>query len=420
MIPAIRPPSSVKSSMPCAEKPPCSSTQVAGDRGLAVGGHREHAPAARRMQRRHAQEGADRVDARVPLRQRRHRERDVVGQQRGDRADVAALPGGDELADQHAQALVPERAQRRLLALAGEALVDGLVRALERAVDRGGRRLQRLGDLGAREAEHLAEDQHRALARGQVLERGDERELDALALLVGEAGVAGRARPTAARRHRLAEPVVRVGGRAVVDREHELGPPLDEPQAGVGRDRVEPRAQRAAALEPRQPAPRAEQRLLQRVLGVLDRAEHPVAVGVQLGAVRRDEPLEGGLVAAARGVEQGHLGCHSAISPPSGTATTLRRPAGPSRGSSRTDAPSSPARSVTASTSADLDVGDPDRRAVPHSTMPPPKPRREVEREVGADAPRAPAEQLRVERARARRVAGVELEVDERARPHGR
>ena len=35
-----------------------------------------------------------------------------------------------------------------------------------------------------REAEHVAEDEHGALARGQVLERRDEGELDALALLV--------------------------------------------------------------------------------------------------------------------------------------------------------------------------------------------------------------------------------------------
>ena len=49
----------------------------------------------------------------------------------------------------------------------------------------------------------------------------------------------------------------------------------------------------------RQPAPGAQQRLLQRVLGVVDRAEHPVAVRVQLPAVGLDEPREGGLVAAA-------------------------------------------------------------------------------------------------------------------------
>ena len=39
--------------------------------------------------------------------------------------------------------------------------------------------------------------------------------------------------------------------------------------------------------------------------GVVDRAEHPVAVGVQLAAVGLDQPGEGGLVAGSGGVEKG-------------------------------------------------------------------------------------------------------------------
>ena len=104
------------------------------------------------------------------------------------RVDVAALPGAHVAVDERAHALVAERRQRRLLALLGHPLVDRLVRALERAVDRGGRRVERVGDLGAREAEDVAQDQHRALPRRQVLQRGDERELDALALLVARLG----------------------------------------------------------------------------------------------------------------------------------------------------------------------------------------------------------------------------------------
>ena len=37
-------------------------------------------------------------------------------------------------------------------------------------------------------AEHLAQDEHGALARREVLERGDEGELDTLALLVAHIG----------------------------------------------------------------------------------------------------------------------------------------------------------------------------------------------------------------------------------------
>ena len=64
--------------------------------------------------------------------------------------------------------------------------------------------------LGGGEAEDLAQDQHRALGGGQVLERGDERQLDALALLVAELGVGVGLEP-----HRLLErragPVAGIG-----------------------------------------------------------------------------------------------------------------------------------------------------------------------------------------------------------------
>ena len=105
-----------------------------------------------------------------------------------------ALPRVDVGRDDAAQALVAQRAQGRLLALLGQQVVDRPVGALQGAGDRGRRGVERLGDLGGREAEHVAQDQHRALARGQVLERGDERELDALALLVARLGPA---RPSA-------------------------------------------------------------------------------------------------------------------------------------------------------------------------------------------------------------------------------
>ena len=54
-------------------------------------------------------------------------------------------------------------------------------RALQRAVDGGDARLEQLRDLARLPAQHLAEDQDRALARRQVLQRGDEREPDRLA-----------------------------------------------------------------------------------------------------------------------------------------------------------------------------------------------------------------------------------------------
>jgi hypothetical protein len=147
-----------------------------------------------------------------------------------------------------------------------------------------------------------------------VLERGDEGKLDALALLVAGLGrgiAVLEAQPLVRvglhpdrldERH--ARPVVGIGRRAVVDREHALGPALDQVEAGVRGDRVEPGAKRASALEASQPAPGTQHRLLERVLGVVDRAEHPVAVGVQLAVVGLDQPAVGVLVAFAGRLEQ--------------------------------------------------------------------------------------------------------------------
>src|SRR4029453_18917809 len=83
---------------------------------------------------------------------------------------------------------VPRRAQGRLLTGCREPLVDRLARALEGAVDRRNRRVERFRRLPSREAEHVAQDQHGALAAREVLERRDERELDRLALLVASVG----------------------------------------------------------------------------------------------------------------------------------------------------------------------------------------------------------------------------------------
>ena len=58
------------------------------------------------------------------------------------------------------------------------------------------------------------------------------------------------------------------------------------------------------ASKRRQPAPGAQQRVLQRVLGVVHRAEHAVAVGVQLRAVGLEQAAECILVALLGGREQ--------------------------------------------------------------------------------------------------------------------
>ena len=61
---------------------------------------------------------------------------------------------------------------------------------------------------------------------------------------------------------------------------------LQRGQAGVRRDLVEPGPHRRPALEPAVGSPRPQVRLLDEVLGVVHRAEHPVAVRQQLAPER--------------------------------------------------------------------------------------------------------------------------------------
>ena len=136
-----------------------------------------------------------------------------------------------------------------------------------------------------------------------MLQRRDERQLDALPQLIGGLRIRIRLDVELAfdRRGQLADLAHR---RVVVERDQAFRPLLDQLEAGVRGDPVQPGTHRTASLEPRQPPPGADERLLQGVLGVVHRAKHAVAVRVQLAAVRRDEPVERALVVAAGGFEQ--------------------------------------------------------------------------------------------------------------------
>ena len=68
--------------------------------------------------------------------------------------------------------------------------------------------------------------------------------------------------------------------------------PVEHIEADVRRDPVEPRAQRRAALEAIDASPCSQQRLLDRVLRIERRAEHPVAVANQLRAVLLQSKVE--------------------------------------------------------------------------------------------------------------------------------
>ena len=162
------------------------------------------------------------------------------------------------------------------------------VRPLEGGVDRGGGGLERLGDLGGRPAQDVAQDEHGALAGRQVLEGGDEREPDRVALGDDDGGVGHRLEPgdLGVRVERVAG--LGVGG-AEAGRERAARPALEVGQADVGRDPVEPGADRRAALEVGRGLPGAQERLLHEVLGLVEGAAHPVAVREQLALVALGE-----------------------------------------------------------------------------------------------------------------------------------
>src|SRR5215204_5443168 len=99
---------------------------VVPERQLPVRPGRHEAPAVFPRQHMALQERGHRLAPPVPGGQGRHRER-----------AVGALEGVDVAVDDLAQALVVERTEHRLLAAVGKPFVDGLVGALQGAVDTG-------------------------------------------------------------------------------------------------------------------------------------------------------------------------------------------------------------------------------------------------------------------------------------------
>ena len=190
---------------------------------------------------------------------------------------------------------------------------QGGPRTLEGTRDRVDGGVEHGGHLGGGIAEHVTQHEHGHLTRRQELEGGHEREGDRLALFVASRGVG---RPVD---HAVEECVgdglepddlAEARGLRRVDSRHvpllrrssrRRAPRVEAP---VGRDAVQPGAKRRAAFERGEALPRGEQGVLQRVLGVADRAQHPIAVHLQFALVRRDEFTERFAVARPRPRDQ--------------------------------------------------------------------------------------------------------------------
>jgi predicted dithiol-disulfide oxidoreductase (DUF899 family) len=104
--------------------------------------------------------------------------------------------------------------------------------------------------------------------------------------------------------------VGRPGGRLHLARATALVP--QRVQAAICRDAVRPGTLRGSPIESFGPAPGGQQRLLEKVLGVLKRAQNPVAVQLELPTVRVDELAERLLVSRA-GAGERSLGHHGIL-----------------------------------------------------------------------------------------------------------
>ena len=205
-----------------------------------------------------------------------------------DAVDVPALPGpGVQLSGPCDVGVGIGGAARR------QAFARRCPGPLKGAVERRDAEPQDLRRVRSGKAKDVAKHQRRPLPPRQVLQQRDERQVHRLAGLVAGLGpgvVRGRSRRVGLQPRNLFQ------GRArrEVDRELTSSTALDQGQATVGGDAVEPGTHVASRCQPVERRPCPDQRLLDGILGILDRSQHPVAVHLQLGPVTRHRGIEVG------------------------------------------------------------------------------------------------------------------------------
>ena len=276
-----------------ARPSPCRRRTRAGRwRRRARGASAPRAPSARPPGTRRSPRGP-----RYQLGLRRHRERRLLGQHRGDRGDVAASHAAHVALDDARAA-----ARRRACAAWPAGCAPGAAPRPRRA--RAGARCRR--PPGWRRAPRRSPRARSRARRAAAAPRagapagaGAPRRTRAPRSRAARSAPRGMARPPTRVRVRL-QPHGLAG--AARRASASAGGPSRSAAcaAGAARSCAGTRSWRsgtatsAASCGPRsrQPAPRAQQRLLEGVLGVGGGAEHPVAVGRSSGAVGRDEALE--------------------------------------------------------------------------------------------------------------------------------
>jgi len=129
---------------------------------------------------------------------------------------------------------------------------------------------------------------------GEQLDSGDERKLNALVRF-------GLCFGAGFRELRGDQKSVRAGAELFHGVDLGRGPAACQlGQADVCRDPVEPGTEWRTRLKPIDSPPRAEQRLLQRVVGVVDLTEQPVAMQVMATAMRSDQSAKSDPVPQSR------------------------------------------------------------------------------------------------------------------------
>ena len=118
-----------------------------------------------------------------------------------------------------------------------------------------------------------------------MLERGHEREADRLARLGYVRRVVRERLDPRDLGQRVQIGSDRLLGGTEIHRSSPALAPVQQVEANVGRDAVEPGAQLGAAFEAIDALPRAQERFLDSILCLERRAEHSVAVGGQLPAM---------------------------------------------------------------------------------------------------------------------------------------
>src|SRR4029450_11742327 len=172
-------------------------------------------------------------------------------------------------------------------------------RPLQGAVDRRGADIQEPSGFSGRPAQHVTQDERRPLLRREKLNDCEERDFDRFAaqhdrFRVGivlrdrlDQGVWNRLKPRNLVGRRWSAVLLRLRG--------QNGPPFvagDGIEADVGCHAVEPRTKWRSLYEALPIAPRAEKRVLQRILGVVEGAEHAIAVDQQLTTMAASEMVE--------------------------------------------------------------------------------------------------------------------------------